>query len=487
MKRTTCPRRQLPQDLYQEKPSSHRYHKLLVAGLGLGMLACGRAPLMPEPSRLANVAIEELGSPGYDRYTFVMEALDENSTFQMNPKEFTKGQGQISNSVPPGNYLLRLNYFMGNQKIYSSEFCPEGTRNDRVKLDPGPNQVDLPICNEDKKPVDADIIINPVIVDEDHEGGQSTFYVKNGKLFDKSGHEFIMRGVNNPHAYYLEQSYQALTEIKNMGFNTVRIVWCADNLQRADRCDPKDMHPIEELRKVLKRMKELQLVAVLNLQNATGSDETEHLAAMVDWYLKPDVKQVLIDYQDILLLNIANEWFGTWSDAAQNYRKTYMEQIPRFRDEGLDHVLIVDARGWGQQFESIPENYAAIQAVDDNLMFSAHLYDVFDSKEKVEKVFNTVRQQNIPFLVGEFGCEHYPGQPVECEAIMKEANSQAGRYGYLAWSFSGNSGILKALDVVESSNWKELTDWGRTLLNDPNGIKYSSQTACFFAPKSCRQ
>ena len=312
-----------------------------------------------------------------------------------------------------------------------------------------------------------------------------TFFVRHGRLFDKTGEWFVPRGVNNTHNYYPEQAYNALPRIKELGFNTVRIIWCADTLFRAGRCDPKDIHSLSELEKVLARLRSLELVGILNLQNATGSNDPNDLVSLVDWYTRPEVVELLTRYQDMLLLNIANEWHSSIDDPANVYRSTYVEQIPRFREAGLNHVLIIDARGWAQQFSSILENFATFHSVDPNILMSVHMFDQFGDANKVRTDLRMARNRHIPLIIGEFSCVHYPGQDIACEAIMEAASRLNPQVGYLAWSFSGNANPLEPLDVASYEDWTTLSPMGEKIIYHPQGIKSTSQTACIFQNSEC--
>lgn len=312
-----------------------------------------------------------------------------------------------------------------------------------------------------------------------------TFFVRDGQLFDKTGHWFVARGVNNPHNYYPGLAYTGLTRIKELGFNAVRIVWCADTLVRSGRCDPKDIHSLAELERVLAKLRSLELVGILNLQNATGSNDPADLVRLVDWYTRPDVRDLLVRYQDMLLLNIANEWHGSWDDPNHIYRRTYQSQIPRFRQAGLKHVLLVDARGWAQQFSSIPENYAAFRAIDPNILMSIHMFDQFGDPAKVTADIEAARAENIPLIIGEFSCSHYPGQPVACEAILDAAKNWDHPVGLMAWSFSGNGSPLEPLDVVSNKDWTTLSPFGKRIVHHPSGIKATAKTACIFPSAPC--
>jgi len=56
------------------------------------------------------------------------------------------------------------------------------------------------------------------------------FFIKNGKLYDAAGYEFIIRGVNNGHSWHdhpsaQRQAINSLPNIAMFGFNSVRVVW----------------------------------------------------------------------------------------------------------------------------------------------------------------------------------------------------------------------------------------------------------------------
>ena len=312
-----------------------------------------------------------------------------------------------------------------------------------------------------------------------NSAAHDSFYIDSAKLYDATGKEFIMRGVVVPFAYFKDKSIAVIQRIRELGFNTVRIIWCADNLNRSGRCDNRDVHPVSELAGILDTLRQNKIVAVLNLQNASGSDSVDDLKKMVDYLLHDDVKTVLETYKKYLIINIANEWYGTW-DHSRTYVDAYKTEISRLRSAGLKHVFIIDARGWGQDPSSIPENGEELIKSDGNIMLSAHMYDVYSEAQIVKDAFSFVTNHRIPFIVGEFACQHYPYQPrVACDAIFAEAGN--GNFGYIAWSISGNDSPIEGLDVLEAANWYNLTSWGTRLIDGPGGIKSSSHEAAIFS------
>ena len=426
----------------------------------------------PELSTLAQVKVGKIESIDFDTLEINLSSNGFEETFRLSPETDI-----IDISVPSGSYRLSLHYFKDYRKIYSSSFCRDHKENEQVHLVNGDNNVVIKICSRDHYPItdpDEDS------VDQEDELEGLSFYIHEGRLLDHYGNDFLIRGINLPVAFHKEKSMTAIPHIKELGFNAVRITWCADNLVREGLCEQKDMHSIEDLKRVLNELKKHKLVAIINLQNATGSSEKEHLVKMVDYYLKPEVTSLLKDFSNMTIVNIANEFYGNW-DKSENYLLWYKEAITKIREADLSHVLMIDSRGWGQDTSSIVEYSFSLLEHDPNLLFSAHVYDAFQKNSgKVEELFEYVREHKIPFAVGEFACKHYPTQgDVDCEAVMEQSQIGNG-YGYIGWSYSGNTPELTALDVVSSSDWISLTPWGETLVNHPSGVLATSMEASIF-------
>jgi mannan endo-1,4-beta-mannosidase len=84
---------------------------------------------------------------------------------------------------------------------------------------------------------------------------------------------------------------------------------------------------------------------------------------------------------------------------------------------------------------------------------------------------------NLPLVVGEFGHQHN-GQNVDEDTIMAEA--QARGIGWLAWSYSGNSGGTEFLDQTVQFNPNQLTTWGQRVFTGPNGVQATARCATVF-------
>ncbi len=441
---------------------------LIVLGLSCGRNGAGSG------TDLSDVKIEALEGQEYDR--FELELISRDPSFKFPPKSFNRGAvAEVQIKVPAGPYTIRLDYFLKDQKIFSADYCTGDKKNNQQTFAPGPVTAIINVCRKD----DGGSVT---------PGGGATgasFSVKDGSLYDKTGKLFVMRGLSMPFAYYFDKSMTALDDTKKFGFNTVRIVWCADNLlDYPDRCAQKDVHPASDLEKILARMKQLKLVAVFNLQNATGSDKRSDLQTLTAYLLKPEIKKILNDYKDMVIINLANEWYGSWNKPKEWF-DSYKAMLPQLRSGGLNHTIVIDTTGYGQEFASIPAYGPSLLEVDKNILLAAHMYDQFGTIEKVKTSFASARAKKLPLIIGEFACSHGDRGTVACDAIMNEAENTGYKVGTIAWSYTGNGTDLRDLNIVDQNDWKTLTTFGKKVIESGFGVKATSKEACFFAAAGC--
>jgi mannan endo-1,4-beta-mannosidase len=290
------------------------------------------------------------------------------------------------------------------------------------------------------------------------------FFVQDGRLRDAYGGDFVIRGVNNPHYWFdtgaQYQAYLALDTIASYGTNTIRVVWETGG-------------PPALLREVLHRIVELEMVPMVELHDVTSDTGRARLVDMAEYYASADVKQVLIDFREYLLVNIANEWSGN------DFVGAYTEAVTYLRSNGVSHTLVIDANGFGQNGQVIIDNAAALESADPerNLLFSVHMYERFGTNAAVDNFLNAATSRSIPVIVGEFGWEHNE-QPVAWERILTRSDELG--VGYLAWSWLGNDEQTAHLDMAVSPAGP-LTDWGSDVMTAaPGSIQQTSQRASIF-------
>ncbi len=301
---------------------------------------------------------------------------------------------------------------------------------------------------------------------ENETGG---FTVSGTSLLDANGSSFVMRGINHPHSWFADKDETALAAIADTGANCVRIV-CGDGQQY-------NKDSAETLSGLIERCKELEMIAILEVHDITGKDDVTMLENTVDYWI--EVKDALIGQEKYAILNIANEWVGTWD--AETWRDGYKAAIPKLRDAGIKNTIMVDSAGWGQYGESIAKYGEEVFAADPdaNTMFSIHMYGTAGkSSRTIEKNLKSVTDKGLCVIVGEFGYNHTDGDVDE--AYIMEYCEKNG-IGYLGWSWKGNGGGVEYLDIAKEWDGSVLSsDWGEPLINGENGIKSTSKKCSVF-------
>ncbi len=301
--------------------------------------------------------------------------------------------------------------------------------------------------------------------EEDFIRRSDGFYVDNNNLYDANGNEFIMRGINFPHAWFTKYDETSLNGIQKTGANCVRVV-CGSGVKYK-----KDT--VESLSAVLKACKERKLISIFEVHDVTGNNDPEFLFAMVDFWIEN--KEAFIGQEKYCILNIANEWMSTIS--GEVWKDTYIEAIKRLRKSGIKNTIMIDTSGYGQHGGTIAKYGAEVFRADElrNVVFSVHMYQVAGSNSFTIRLnLKKARKNNLCVVVGEFG---YKG--VDEQYIMKYCTEKG--IGYLGWSWKGNGHGVEYLDIAEDWEGKALSkDWGEHLVNGKYGIKQNSQICTVF-------
>lgn len=190
------------------------------------------------------------------------------------------------------------------------------------------------------------------------------------------------------------------------------------------------------------------------------------------------MKDALKGKESTVILNIVNEWYGTWD--GQKWAEGYEKAIPKLRAAGIDNTIMVDSAGWGQYPKSIADYGKAVfnSDPDKNTMFSIHMYEYAGGDANTVKTnIDSVINQNLALCIGEFGIKHTNGD-VDEETIMNYCQEKS--VGYIGWSWYGNGTDWIYLDIANDWSGNSLTEWGNKLLNYKNGVKNTSKICSVF-------
>ena len=294
------------------------------------------------------------------------------------------------------------------------------------------------------------------------------FHVSGTQILDANDNVFEMRGVNIAHAWYTGYTESSIKAAADLGANTVRVV-----LADGGRWNKTTYAEVE---KIISCCKENKVVCVLEVHDATGSDSTADLNKAVDYW--KELKDLLNQNTEYVIVNIANEWCGSWDE--NNWANGYKSAVKALRDAGINNMLMVDCAGWGQYPDSIKYQGEEVAAADShkNTVFSIHMYehsggDAYTVKSNI----NNALAVGVPLVIGEFGHRHTNGD-VDEQTIMSYCEQKG--VGYLGWSWKGNSGGVEYLDLVNSWDGSSLSEWGKILFNGDNGIKKTSSVCSVF-------
>jgi mannan endo-1,4-beta-mannosidase len=295
------------------------------------------------------------------------------------------------------------------------------------------------------------------------------FTVSGTKLLDANGKEFMIRGVNSPHVWYLDESMKAMTTLAGLKVNCVRIVWQTNG-------------SAAQLEKVIKQCIKLEIIPMVELHDFTGNQKAEKLLEAVAYYTKPDIKKVLLRYEKYILINIANEW-GDYFTTADYWKESYMQAINYMRNAGVNSILVIDAPNWGQGIQAILQYGKTLLDSDPkkNILFSVHAYYFWNDPVTIDTSLQKAYDASIPLIIGEFGYNFNNGNnnlkcQVDHKTVLRKCNELG--YGYLAWSWAGNDSTNRWLDM---SDWKTLTWWGKEIFEGENGITSTAKKSSVFS------
>lgn len=305
--------------------------------------------------------------------------------------------------------------------------------------------------------------------DEENEYVAEGFYVDGTALYDAKGNEFVMRGINHAHTWFKDQLETAVPAIAATGANSVRIV-LSDGQQWT-----KD--PVEDVREIVELCKEYKMICILEVHDNTGYNEIDRLMNTVDYWV--EIKPVLDDNKEYVILNISNEWVGEWD--AETWYQGYSQAVEKLRGEGIRNTIMIDAAGWGQYAEPIGKYGKTLleEDPDKNIVFSVHMYGTAGKNPTtIERNLKNATNKGLCVVVGEFGYNHSDGD-VDEAYIMKYCCEND--IGYLGWSWKGNGGGVEYLDIALDWKGNSLSeDWGENLINGDNGIRKTSKICSIF-------
>jgi hypothetical protein len=276
------------------------------------------------------------------------------------------------------------------------------------------------------------------------------FFVKNGRLYDRDGYEFIPKGFNGNHA---DESWATCSGgncgLENTGANALR--WFDISFGSGTNIEQSTIDVTNMLN--ANHMVSMPVCAYTEAGDTTNTNNTTllvRLTACVDKWVNPTFASFYQSQERRTLINLANEW-GWPCD--ENFRTAYRNQITRMRNAGYKAPLVIDIASDGYDLNCPGGGAAFLQSLQDfdpqhNLVFSYHLYVAdadteFGTLEGALTLLEGLRHSTSPYggpaaVMGEFGpFGAFSNTHTRLDTITR---ADAHGIGWLAWAWDDNGG-----------------------------------------------
>jgi len=218
-----------------------------------------------------------------------------------------------------------------------------------------------------------------------------------------------------------------------------------------------------EVKQIIKWSRNVGLICVLEVHDFTSSGNPYDITGITLNYWK-EVSYLENWNLDYVVVNIANEWQGT-RNKGNLWGDTYVKAVKALREYGIKNAIMIDSSGYAQESDPVIKDAKRVLNADPdkNVMFSYHVYSALGKDDNtLLSGFNGLNNTGVCWIVGEFEFWHN-GYDVVYKTSM--IYCKTNRIGWIAWSWSGNSGIDTCLDLTSPNTFfrNDLTNWGKQI------------------------
>lgn len=317
---------------------------------------------------------------------------------------------------------------------------------------------------------------------------QNVFSTNNNQIIDVCGQVFIPRGVNYSLADdwnfpgNLNNGKELSNQIALANPNTVRIQWYVDYGQPS-----RPALTLEGLDSVISRFARNNIVSILELHDFTHihTDTTAFNDQLLNWWLSPEILNLIDKHKSHLFLNVANE-YGPALYPAPNYTLNpnydtevatwvthYKNIISALRNGGIQVPIVIDAPNYGMDYQTVMDNATGFNNHDvlNNIIMSCHAYWGVTSSE-MESIVNQLASLTVPVIFGEVGNVDFQCNTIQMNSFLTAC--QTNNMGWLAWTWNRDECAQRNMTANEPGNpssttdgqFSTLTAYGQTIVNN---------------------
>lgn len=313
----------------------------------------------------------------------------------------------------------------------------------------------------------------------------------NGKfLMDNCGDTVILKGLNHGNIYDVTDfGAGEIEQINQTGANAVRLVvsqtYCTFPPPNFG-CVPVPT-TATQVAQMLEACAENKLIPIVELHDFTGSaNPAADLIQAANWWIQPSIKNVLLEHQNYLIINIANEPSQSNYPPSAAEQTTYLNAninaIQMLRDAGFTCPIMIDGMHWGKDHTFFVNHGASLMAADPmhNLLYSVHAYwpsggvGIQFTDAQIINNMNVLATVNAPIVLGEIAHDEVQQNslifPINYELLMDLCAEHD--FGYLIWWWGRiEPGSTSDLYITTNGLAANLTSHGNVMINThPNSI-----------------
>jgi mannan endo-1,4-beta-mannosidase len=315
--------------------------------------------------------------------------------------------------------------------------------------------------------------------------------IHDGKLLDSYGKPFIFRGVTIDHTRAPEKTLQALRDIAAAGANSAQI-----ELPLYPNAEMFPRPIVAQVREIIAECKANKLICVLEPNDVAGYPFYTTIGSdLLTFWTWPDMLSVLYGNQAHIIIGLGNQHFGDDTFREYEYRMpAYAESLVNALPGG--YVVMIDGNDWSEDTSKHMFNFAKrlkdqASVLSRRLIYSVDMFYSYQDPTRVHDYIASFNEIGAPLVIGGFAPVPYyhPHRPIPlnqdapqlpAESVMQYAEQYGA--GYFGWSWSGNKN--SGLDLVTNYDASALTNWGKLLFDDANGIRATAKLASIYGTTS---
>lgn len=284
-------------------------------------------------------------------------------------------------------------------------------------------------------------------------------HVDKNKIFDSSGKEIILKGINinSPGILKYEENHnflQDIKEIKKLGANSVRIPICPAYWKLKENYISDILDPIVKLTKELNLYCLLDWHAQGNLERGITRDNGKDL---IEGEKKYDANQSLAfsaleeistryGKENHILFDLFSMPIDIENTNWKNISQKFVDKVRK----NTKNILVINGTNWGSDLSWVFDN----QVHSENIIYGISYYSMVKSKD-LDNLLKVKKKHPVIFSECGFTTEGYFKGNEEYIKNLKNSIIK-DRIGFFAWCYHPT----RFPTILNSWNPSDLTDWG---------------------------